>query len=398
MISYDDAVTMILDNVQTLLPVTRPISQALGLILAEPVLSKFDLPPADNSAMDGYAFNFNGLPEDQTLRQIAFVAAGDFFSGSVAAAETVKIMTGAPVPEGCDTVVPIEDVTVDGERIILQRPQKRGSHVRYQGEEIAQGEVALPAGALINSGAIGQLASSGIEEISVIPPVRVAILSTGDELVELGETPIDGKIVNSNSHLLAARVQEAGCEPIMLGIALDNPQSMEEKLRQGLEADLLITSGGVSVGDRDYVQEILQLLGFEKKFWQVAIKPGKPVLFGLIDKQPILGLPGNPSSSGATFDLFVRPALKKMMGLEAPRDSLLKARLTAPVKGGHKRQNFLWGEVVTVNGELTFSPSLRQASGQNRCMQRGGALLPMPIGGPDLEADKEVKIILLRLP
>jgi len=398
MISYDDAVTMILDNVQTLLPVTRPISQALGLILAEPVLSKFDLPPADNSAMDGYAFNFNGLPEDQTLRQIAFVAAGDFFSGSVAAAETVKIMTGAPVPEGCDTVVPIEDVTVDGERIILQRPQKRGSHVRYQGEEIAQGEVALPAGALINSGAIGQLASSGIEEISVIPPVRVAILSTGDELVELGETPIDGKIVNSNSHLLAARVREAGCEPIMLGIALDNPQSMEEKLRQGLEADLLITSGGVSVGDRDYVQEILQLLGFEKKFWQVAIKPGKPVLFGLIDKQPILGLPGNPSSSGATFDLFVRPALKKMMGLEAPRDSLLKARLTAPVKGGHKRQNFLWGEVVTVNGELTFSPSLRQASGQNRCMQRGGALLPMPIGGPDLEADKEVKIILLRLP
>jgi len=398
MISYDDAVTMILDNVQTLLPVTRPISQALGLILAEPVLSKFDLPPADNSAMDGYAFNFNGLPEDQTLRQIAFVAAGDFFSGSVAAAETVKIMTGAPVPEGCDTVVPIEDVTVDGERIILQRPQKRGSHVRYQGEEIAQGEVALPAGALINSGAIGQLASSGIEEISVIPPVRVAILSTGDELVELGETPIDGKIVNSNSHLLAARVREAGCEPIMLGIALDNPQSMEEKLRQGLEADLLITSGGVSVGDRDYVQEILQLLGFEKKFWQVAIKPGKPVLFGLIDKQPILGLPGNPSSSGATFDLFVRPALKKMMGLEAQRDSLLKDRLTAPVKGGHKRQNFLWGEVVTVNGELTFSPSLRQASGQNRCMQRGGALLPMPIGGPDLEADKEVKIILLRLP
>lgn len=398
MISYDDAVTMILDNVQTLQPETRPISQALGLVLAEPVLSRFDLPPADNSAMDGYAFNFDGLPEDQTLRQIAFVAAGDCFSGSVAPGETVKIMTGAPVPVGCDTVVPIEDVTVDGDRIILQKPQKRGSHVRYQGEEIARGEVALPAGAMINSGAIGQLASSGIAEISVIPPVRVAILSTGDELVELGETPTDGKIVNSNSHLLAARVREAGCEPVMLGIALDNPQSMEEKLRQGLEADLLITSGGVSVGDRDYVQEILQLLGFEKKFWKVAIKPGKPVLFGLIDKQPILGLPGNPASSGATFDLFVRPALKKMMGRETARDSLIKARLTTPVKGGHNRQNFLWGEVVTVNGELTFAPSLRQASGQNRCMQRGGALLPMPIGGPDLEADTEVEIILLRLP
>lgn len=398
MISYDDAVTMILDNVQTLQPETRPISPALGLVLAEPVLSKFDLPPADNSAMDGYAFNFDGLPEDQTLQQIAFVAAGDCFSGNIAPGETVKIMTGAPVPVGCDTVVPIEDVTVDGDRIILQKPQKRGSHVRYQGEEIARGEVALPAGAMINSGAIGQLASSGIEEISVIPPVRVAILSTGDELVELGETPTDGKIVNSNSHLLAARVREAGCEPVMLGIALDNPQSMEEKLRQGLEADLLITSGGVSVGDRDYVQEILQLLGFEKKFWKVAIKPGKPVLFGLIDKQPILGLPGNPASSGATFDLFVRPALKKMMGREAARDSLIKARLIAPVKGGHNRQNFLWGEVVTMNGELTFSPSLRQASGQNRCMQRGGALLPMPIGGPDLEADTEVEIILLRLP
>ncbi|HKJ04374.1 MAG TPA: gephyrin-like molybdotransferase Glp [Geopsychrobacteraceae bacterium] len=398
MISYEDAVTMILENVPVLPPVTRPVDQALGLVLAEPVLSRLDLPPSDNSAMDGYAFCFADLPEDQTLRQVGFIAAGDYCRDTLNPGETVKIMTGAPVPNGCDTVVPIEEVTTEGDRIVLQKPQKKGSHVRYRGEEISQGDVTLPAGTLINSGAIGQLAASGIEKIRVIPPVRVAILSTGDELVELGEIPQDGKIVNSNSHLLAARVKEAGCDPLVLGIARDNPQAMEKKLRQGLEADLLITSGGVSVGDRDYVQEVLQQLSFEKKFWQVAIKPGKPVLFGLIGSKPILGLPGNPASSGATFDLFVRPALKKMMGRETPRDILVKARLTAPVKGGHQRKNFLWGEVTVIAGALTFAPSLRQASGQNRSMQKGNGLLPMPIGGPDLTEGSEVEIILLRLP
>lgn len=398
MISYDDAIAMILDTVQTLPPVSVPTEQALGRVLAEPVISKLDLPPTNNSAMDGYAFRFKGLPADRTLKQIGFVAAGDFYTGTVKPGETVKIMTGAPVPAGCDTVVPIEEIEADGDKVVLQKLPRQGDHVRYQGEEIKQGETALEAGALIHSGAIGLLASAGIEQVSVIPPVIVAILSTGDELVELGQTPTDGKIINSNSYLLAARVREAGCEPLVLGIARDNPEALEQKLKQGLEADLLITTGGVSVGDCDYVQEVLLSLGFEKKFWKVAIKPGKPVLFGTIGDKPVLGLPGNPASSGATFDLFVRPALKKMMAVAPPLDPRIKARLTAPVKGGHKRQNFLWGQVAVVGGNLSFSPALRQASGQNRSMQLGDALLPMPIGGPDLTDGDEVEIILLRLP
>lgn len=398
MISYDDAIARILETVQSLPPVKVRTEQALGCILAESVVSALDLPPADNSAMDGYAFLFEGLPADRSLRQVGFVAAGDVFTEAVKPGETVKIMTGAPVPAGCDTVVPIEEIEPDGENIVLQKQPRQGDHVRYLGEEIKQGETALEAGALLHSGAIGLLASAGIEQISIYPPAKVAILSTGDELVELGQTPSNGKIVNSNSYLLAARVREAGCEPLVLGIAHDQPEELERKLKRGLEADLLITTGGVSVGDCDHVQDVLLSIGFEKKFWKVAIKPGKPVLFGTIKDKPVFGLPGNPASSGATFDLFVRPALKKMGGCAAPLDARINARLTASVRGGHQRQNFLWGRAVTDNGCLTFIPSQRQASGQNRSLQEGNALLPMPIGGPDLAEGSEVEIILLRLP
>ena len=398
MISYDDAIAMILETVQTLAPVTVATDDALGCVLAESVASTLDLPPADNSAMDGYAFQFDGLPEDQTLRQIGFVAAGDMFTGRVKPGETVKIMTGAPVPAGCDTVVPVEDIMQDGELVTLQKLPHQGEHVRYRGEEINQGETALESGTYLYSGAIGLLASSGVTQVSVHRPAKVAILSTGDELVELGQIPTDGKIINSNSHLLAARVREAGCEPIVLGIARDQPEELKQKMLQGLEADLMITTGGVSVGDCDHVQDVLLSLGFEKKFWKVAIKPGKPVLFGTIEGKPVFGLPGNPASSGATFDLFVRPALRKLEGQQKTRDTRVKARLTAPVRGGHKRQNFLWGQVGVDDGQLTFFPSQRQASGQNRSMQDGDALLPMPISGPDLAAGDVAEIILLRLP
>lgn len=399
MISYDEAITTILQTVQALPPVTIPIDQALGCVLAEPVASVLDLPPADNSAMDGFAFPFAGLPTDSTLHQVAFVPAGSRYDDTVKAGEAVRIMTGAPLPDGCDTVVPIEDVELDGEKIVLQKQPKQGNHVRYRGEEIRNGEIALEAGAKIHSGSIALLASSGIAQICVHPPVKVAILSTGDELVELGETPTDGRIINSNIHLLAARVREAGCKPLVLGIARDKPGELANKLKEGLkQADLLITTGGVSVGDHDHVQDVLLSLGFDKKFWKVSIKPGKPVLFGTIEGTPVFGLPGNPASSAATFDLFVRPALKKMGGSTSPRPSRIKARLTSTARGGYKRQTFLWGQVAVVDGQLTFTPSQRQGSGQNRSLQHGDALLPVPTDNPEFAAGSEVDIILLRQP
>ena len=398
MISYDEAIEIILQSVRALPAVSVATDQALGCVLAEPVASVLDLPPADNSAMDGYAFCCAGLPADRGLTQVAFVPAGSRYAGTVQAGQAVRIMTGAPLPDGCDTVVPIEDVDQDGARIVLHKQPRPGDHVRYRGEEISCGELALAAGASIHSGSIALLASSGIERVSVFPPAKVAILSTGDELVELGQTPTDGKIINSNSHLLAARVREAGCEPLLLGIARDTPDDLKNKLKRGLKADLLLTSGGVSVGDCDHVQQVLDTLGFEKKFWKVAIKPGKPVLFGTIAGTPVFGLPGNPASSAATFDLFVRPALKKLTGRAAPRGTRIKARLTAAAEGGYKRQTFLWGRVAVSDGQLTFTPSRRQGSGQNRSLQQSDALLPVPTDNPQLAAGSEVEIILLRLP
>jgi molybdopterin molybdotransferase len=286
----------------------------------------------------------------------------------------VRIMTGAPLPAGCDTVVPLEDVTELADGIRLQRAPQVGQHIRLRGEELRRDEIVLHSGTPLFAAELGLLAAAGAERVWVHPAPRVALLSTGDELVELGQAPGPGQIVNSNAHLLAAR------------------------LRRGLEADLLISTGGVSAGDRDYVQAVLHDLGFTLGFWKVAVKPGKPVLFGTVGERPVFGLPGNPAASAATFELFVRPALRRLAGHADPLHPRLRAVLSAPISGGEKRQRFLWGTLEAEAGRYVFNPSPRQNSGQNRAMQGARALLPVPGGSDDIRAGREVEVLLLRMP
>ena len=278
MISYPEALQIVLDSIRQLPPVELPLSQAVGRVLAQAVSARWDLPPADNSAMDGYALRSEKCTS--SLRLVGAAFAGHPYNKEIGPGEATKITTGAPLPEGTDAVVPIEETRLEGATLILEKLPKRGQHVRPRGEEYTAGERLLDAGICLRAGEIGLLASAGIARVRVYPRPRVAILSTGDELVELGDIPGPGQIVNSNLHLLCARLRELDCEPIPIGIGRDTPDAITEGLLSGLKTDLLLTTGGVSVGERDHVQESLQALGFERKFWKVAIKPGKPILFG----------------------------------------------------------------------------------------------------------------------
>ena len=398
MLTYEEALQMVLETVQPLPPVAVSLTLAAGRVLATAVSASRNLPPSDNSAMDGYAFAWTEGISAEPLTVIDFIAAGHARQLAVPAGKAVKIMTGAPLPPGCDTIVPIEDVEVVSGIMKLKGQPARGENVRYCGEELRCGELILAAGTPLFAGEIGFLAAAGIETVLVHPAPRVAILSTGDELVELGSPQGAGQIVNSNAYLLATRLREEGCDPLLLGIARDTPGELAAALQRGLQADLLLTTGGVSVGDCDHVQEALVELGFTRKFWKVAIKPGKPVLFGTINGQPVFGLPGNPAATAATFELFVRPALRRLAGFSATHFPRLRVTLSEAIKGGGNRQRFIWGRLEIGNGAFSFSSAHYQGSGQNRSLQGAQALLPVAAHSPDLPAGSEVEILLLRMP
>ncbi len=399
MLTCEEAVRQILQTVRPLPPAECALDDALGRVLAQPVSARWDLPPADNSAMDGYGFAFAGQTAGCELPVAGLVPAGIRQALPLAFGQAVKIMTGAPLPAGCDTVVPLEEVSESASGIRLQRNPAAGQHVRRRGEELCHGEELLQAGTPLYSGEIALLAAAGVERVRVHPAPRVALLSTGDELVELGVVPGPGQIVNSNSHLLSARLREAGCTPVPLGIARDEQSELAEKVAEGLRgADLLLSTGGVSVGDRDYVQEILRRHGFDLGFWQVAIKPGKPVLFGTVGQTPVFGLPGNPAAAAATFEMFVRPALRRLAGFTDPLHPQLRVILAGAISGGEKRQRLIWGTLATHGERYRFFPTGRQGSGQNRSIQGAQALLPVPGGSGELAAGAEVEVLLLRLP
>lgn len=332
MISVDEALAEILSHVHPLEPEQVPILEALGRVLAENIVSDLDIPPFDNSAMDGYAVRSADLagasPETPVpLTVTGSVAAGYVAALHVEAGQAIRIMTGAPLPSGTDAVVPYED-TSDFDRskderlaapaaqIDVRQAVAPGDHVRPAGEDIRHGEQAMAPGRVLRPQEIGVLASLGRESVRVHRRPRVAILATGDELLEVHEPIVPGKIRNSNEYTNAALVTRTGGIPIRLGIARDTQADLTAKIDAGLEqgADLFLTSGGVSVGDYDVVKDVLGAEG-TMQFWQVCMKPGKPLAFGLLrGNVPLIGLPGNPVSAMVSFEQFARPAILKMLG------------------------------------------------------------------------------------
>ncbi len=313
MVDIEEARQIILRHIAPLPTEELPLLQGLGRVAGEDVYAPWDIPATDNSAMDGYAFSSAAVQGD-SLFVSGNVPAGEERTTPVAAGEAVRIMTGAPIPQGCDTVVPIEDVETIGDTIRLLGDARPGSHTRKRGEEILAGQRAIAANSLVRPQEIGMLASLGKTSVRVYRRPRVGVLATGDELLEIGSLPVPGKIINSNSYSIAAQVAESGGDPVMLGIAEDEVERTCDRIREGMRGDLLITTGGVSVGDRDCVKEAIVALGGEIKFWKVRMKPGKPVAFAILEGKPVFALPGNPAAAMISFEMFVRPALLKMMG------------------------------------------------------------------------------------
>jgi molybdopterin molybdotransferase len=356
------------------------------------------MPRYDNSAMDGFAIN--EFPEniEAGLSIVGASYAGHPFAGQIRPGEAVRITTGAAMPVGAGAVVPIEDTIEKNDKVFLNETPKQGQHVRYAGEEYRAEEILVDPATRLKAGEIALLASAGVQQVCVYPRLRVAVISTGDELVKLGQTPGPGQIINSNLHFLRTRLFECGCTPICLDIGADDQKTLGQLIDQAIDADLIITTGGVSVGEKDYVQTTLQKRNFEKIFWKVAIKPGKPLLFGKIDDTPFLGLPGNPAATAATFELFVKPAIKRLAGCVKVLPEKRIATLTHEVIGGEKRQSFLWCSLKWQKNAYQVTVSQRQGSGQNRCLTSKNAMFAVPKNVKSLKPGDQVEVLLIEEP
>ena len=377
MVSIEQAQRTILEYVAPLETEKVALFEGLNRVTPEDQIAPWDIPAADNSAMDGFAFSHAAL-SDNRLKVIGVLPAGEVRTVPVPPGEAVRIMTGAPLPPGCDTVVPIEDVAEDGELIRLTSPVKACSHVRMRGEDIRHGNVVIPAGSLLRPQEIGMLSAMGTRSLTVYRRTQVAILATGDELLEPGATPEAGKIIDSNSYSLGAQVLDAGGDPVLLGIAPDRLDTTCEKIRAGLNSDFLVVTGGVSVGDKDFVKAAIEELGGSIAFWKINMKPGKPVAFAMLQGKPVFALPGNPVAAMVSFELFVRPALLKAMGHRRVFRPKVRAVLQEPATNNGKRPHLVRGIVSAQDNRYHVSTTGNQSSGRLSSMIQGNGLIYLP--------------------
>ena len=378
MVPIETAQRLILENISQRGTESVPILQGLGRVCTEDYHSPWDIPPLDNSEMDGYAYAHGSAGAGARLAVTGVVYAGEYRTTPVPAGESVKIMTGAPVPPGCDTVVPLEEVETDGDAIRLTRDTPRGRHVRKRGNDIGAHDLVIRAGTLLRPQEIGMLAAMGKTFVSVFKKTHCAILATGDELLQPGSIPADGKIINSNSHSLAAQVMDAGGIPVLHGIARDSREETIDKLREGLQADFLIITGGASVGDRDHVKESIVALGGTLFFVKVNIKPGKPVAFAMLQGKPVFALPGNPVSTMVSFEQFVRPALLKSMGRSRLYRPVVNAVLQEQIENPGDRPNLIRGLVRRDDHGYAVSSTGKQSSNRISSLVQGNGLIYLP--------------------
>jgi molybdopterin molybdotransferase len=400
MIQVQEALDKILCQIQFKGVERVPLGQALGRVLTEDVVSRINNPPLDNSAMDGYAVIAEDIqsatPENPVkLEMVEEIAAGYTAKGTLKPGQTMRIMTGAPIPPGADAVLMQEDTQKDGNAILCLDKADVAENIRRAGEDVKIGEGVIKKGTTLSPAHIGMLAVIGRSQIAVGQRPTVSILSTGDEILELDETPQGPQIFNSNGHLLAAQIKSAGGIPVYLGIAKDTEKDLMEKFEWALKADIVVSSGGVSVGDYDLVKSSLQKMGQDMLFWKVAMKPGKPLAFGRIGKTPIFGLPGNPVSSFVSFEQFVRPSLRKVLGCSDLSHKTVQAKLTRTINKKPGRLHFLSSIVSWTDGEYTVTPAGEQGSGILKSAANANGLLIFPLEAEEIKQGQEVAVQLL---
>ena len=404
-LSVTNAQKCVLESVAVLGAEPVKLEHSLGRVLVEDVRANRDIPPYDVSAMDGYAVRSADLAKaSATLEIIEDIKAGDMPTKTVQAGQCARIMTGAPVPEGADAVIRVEDTQLLSEgKAQINVTVKPGNDIRLQGEGMRNGDVVLTVGTEITPGVIGVLATVKAAQVQVLRRPRVAILSTGNELEDMDEPVDPNKIPNANSYALMAQVQALGIEPALLGIARDDPAELAEYLQRGLKFDVLLVSGGTSVGVHDYVRPAIEALGVQMKFWRVAMKPGHPVAFGVLQRNSdstskdtfVFGLPGNPVSSMVCFEQFVAPALRRMMGHARLYRHTIAARITHNVKHQAGRTEFIRVTLTKKTGSYTATSTGAQGSGMLLSMARANGLMVMPADSTGVAADSLVTVQLL---
>lgn len=400
MISVAEALEVVLAAV-TPAPVEEvALARASGRALAERVVAPFDVPPFANSQMDGFAVrsaDLAGASEERPieLRVRGTIGAGSVGEGMVGPGEAIRIMTGAPIPGGADAVVKVEDTTARGELVALRHAPRPGEFVRPAGEDLTAGETVLMAGRVLRAPDLGLLASVGRPTVRVSVPPHVAIMATGDELAPLGAPLARGQIYNSNAYVLAAAAEELGCRASILGIVRDDPETLRAAFAATESFDVVLSTGGVSVGDFDYVKRIMDEMGLERRFWQVAQKPGKPITFAARGRQLYFGLPGNPVSALVCFVLYVAPVLRRALGLGAVFPPLVEVEMEEGARTARALCELVRCRLRAHGERLLASPTGTQSSGALRSLSLADCLVISPPGREELAAGSRAQALLL---
>ena len=402
MIDYEEALAFVLSAAKALPAESVPLADALGRTLARDVRAREAIPPFTKATMDGYAVRAEDTRRSAAaadgaiaLEVVEDLAAGRRSRKTVGPGQAVRIMTGAPLPGGADAVVMVEDTEAAGRVVKVRREVRPGDNLGLAGEDLQKGEIALERGAAIGPAETAMLAAAGLARVPVVRRPKLAVIATGDEIVEPGLPKRPGQIRNSNGPALTALAVRAGAAATYLGIARDRNPSLAAKLARAQGADILVLSGGVSVGDHDLVREELRASGVRPVFWKVRIKPGMPVFFGVRPKQLVFGLPGNPTSAMVTFLLFVRPAIERMLRRKALGPERCLAVLTEDIVLKPGRTQFLRGLLTASGPVLKVAPYEDQRSGVIRSMVRSRVLIVVPADVSRLEAGREVEILFM---
>jgi molybdopterin molybdotransferase len=393
LLAIDEALARILKTAVVLPGEDVRLEQALGRVTAKPVLARRDQPPFDASAMDGYALRHEDL--GQALKVVGTSAAGHAFKGSLKTGQAVRILTGAPIPKGADTIVIQENVVLKGDALNIVEAPALGRNIRQRGLDFPKGAELVPAARQLNARDIGLVASSNSEFVRVRRNPLVAILTTGDELVLPGQRPRADQITSSNNHALAAFAQSLGAEVLNLGIVPDNLKAITAAIKKASMVDILITTGGASVGDHDFAQAALRKAGVNIDFWKIAMRPGKPFMFGTKGKLRVLGLPGNPVAAYVCATLFLKPLVAAMQGL-GPDHSTHRAKLTADLPANDLRQDYLRASLVVADdGSRSVAAAAKQDSSMQRIMRNAQCLIIRKPFAPAAKAGDMVEILLL---
>ncbi len=400
-VTVEDAINNILNSITSIGEEEVSIFDAPGRVIYDNIISDINNPPLDNSAMDGYAIiadNTNGASKDSPVKLniSGEIKAGDNHTGeTIVPNNAIRIMTGAPIPEGADAVIQFEDTSEDGNTVSIFREVKNNENIRLAGEDIKKGSPVLHKGRRLKSADIGLLASLNYSSIKVFKSPQVAIISTGNEIADVGDEIRPGQIRNSNSYTLYSEVKKYNALPRYLGIAKDTPEDTKEKLQFAFESDIVITTGGVSMGKYDFVKDVMSDLGIDIVFEWIKMKPGKPFTFGKKGNKLFFGLPGNPVSSMISFIQFVRPAILKMMGAQIIEKPIVNAVLKEDIKKKPDRKNYIRGYFTIENGDLFVTTTGPQGSGILRSMSDANCLIILPIGLDKAKFGDRVSIQLI---